>query len=84
MVGKWVVPNHTFSLLVKVCVEIGSVREGEKAHARVVKFGFEANLFGRNSLIHMYSVCGRIGDARMVFDAGPYLDLVSWNTMIDG
>jgi pentatricopeptide repeat protein len=85
MVGKWVVPNHyTFPLLVKVCAEIGSVREGEKTHARVVKFGFEADLFVRNSLIHLYSVCGRIGDARMVFDAGPDLDLVSWNTMIDG
>jgi pentatricopeptide repeat protein len=85
MVGKWVVPNHyAFPLLVKVCAEIGLVREGEKAHARVVKFGFEADLFVRNSLIHMYSVCGRIGDARMVFDAGPDLDLVSWNTMIDG
>ncbi|KAE8055546.1 hypothetical protein FH972_012379 [Carpinus fangiana] len=85
MAGKWVVPNHyAFPLLVKVCAEIGSVREGEKAHARVVKFGFEADLFVRNSLIHMYLVCGRIGDARMVFDAGPDLDLVSWNTMIDG
>ncbi|KAE8075827.1 hypothetical protein FH972_014514 [Carpinus fangiana] len=85
MVGKWVVPNHyTFPLLVKVCAEIGLVREGKKAHARVVKFGFEADLFVRNSLIHMYSVCGRIGDAWIVFDTWPDLDLVSWNTMIDG
>uniref|UniRef100_A0A2N9FGS2 Pentatricopeptide repeat-containing protein n=1 Tax=Fagus sylvatica TaxID=28930 RepID=A0A2N9FGS2_FAGSY len=85
MVGKWVSPNHyTFPLLVKVCADIGSLREGEKAHARVVKFGFESDLFVRNSLIHMYSVCGRIGDARMVFDAGPDWDLVIWNTMIDG
>ncbi len=85
MVGKWVSPNHyTFPLLVKVCADIGSLREGEKAHARVVKFGFESDLFVRNSLIHMYSACGRIGDARMVFDAGPDWDLVSWNTMIDG
>uniref|UniRef100_A0A2N9H8A1 Pentacotripeptide-repeat region of PRORP domain-containing protein n=1 Tax=Fagus sylvatica TaxID=28930 RepID=A0A2N9H8A1_FAGSY len=85
MVGKWVSPNHyTFPLLVKVCADIGSLREGEKAHARVVKFGFESDLFVRNSLIHMYSACGRIGDARMMFDAGPDWDLVSWNTMIDG
>ncbi|KAE8075826.1 hypothetical protein FH972_014513 [Carpinus fangiana] len=99
MVGKWVVPNHyTFPLLVKVCVEIGLVREGKKVHARVVKFGFEADLFVRNSLIHMYSVCGRIGGAWIVFDTGPDMDLVAkglfermpcrdvvlWNCMIDG
>lgn len=85
MVGKWIMPNHyTFPLLLKVCVEIGSVIEGKKTHAQVVKLGIEFDLFVRNSLIRMYSVCGRIGDARMMFDTGPELDLVSWNTMIDG
>ncbi|KAF3431733.1 hypothetical protein FNV43_RR26468 [Rhamnella rubrinervis] len=85
MIGKCVVPNHyTFPLLVKVCVGIGSVREGEKAHDRIVKYGFELDLFVRNSLIHMYSVCGSIWNARIVFDAEPELDLVSWNSMIDG
>ncbi|KAF3449502.1 hypothetical protein FNV43_RR10230 [Rhamnella rubrinervis] len=85
MIGKCVVPNHyTFPLLVKVCVGIGSVREGEKAHDRIVKYGFELDLFVRNSLIHLYSVCGSIWNARMVFDAEPELDLVSWNSMIDG
>ncbi|GMY26665.1 pentatricopeptide repeat-containing protein At4g18840-like [Fagus crenata] len=68
MIGKWVSPNHDNFPLL----------------VKVVKFGFESDLFVRNSLIHLYSVCGRIGDARMVFDAGPDWDLVSWNTMIDG
>ncbi|KAH7514343.1 hypothetical protein FEM48_Zijuj11G0079000 [Ziziphus jujuba var. spinosa] len=85
MIGKFLVPNHyTFPLLVKVCAVIGSVKEGEKAHARIEKFGFGLDLFVRNSLIHMYSVCGSIWNARLVFDAEPELDLVSWNSMIDG
>ena len=85
MVGKYVVPNHyTFPILVKVCGGIGSVREGAKAHSRVVKFGFESDLFVRNSLIHMYSVYGRVLDARVVFNERPELDLVSWNSMIYG
>ena len=85
MVHKCVPPNHyTFPLLVKVCSEIGSIREGEKIHARVLKFGFELDLFVRNSLIHMYSVCGKIGDARAVFDVCSISDLVTWNSMIDG
>ncbi|KAK9266928.1 hypothetical protein L1049_027187 [Liquidambar formosana] len=32
----------------------------------------------------MYSVLGRIGDARLVFDASSEADLVTWNSMIDG
>lgn len=85
MVRKCVAPNHyTFPLLVKVCWEIGSIGDGEKIHARILKFGFELDLFVRNSLIHMYSVCGRIGDARAMFEVCSISDLVTWNSMIDG
>lgn len=85
MVGESVVHNHfTFPILVKACAGIGSVREGGKAHSKVVRFGFGSDLFVRNSLIHMYSVCGSVGDARKVFDEMLELDLVSWNSMIHG
>lgn len=85
MVGKFVLPNnYTFPLLAKVCAEIGSVREGGKTHGRVVKFGFESDLFVQNALIHMYFVFGRIRDARDVFDESPGSDLVTWNSMVDG
>ncbi|KHN21040.1 Pentatricopeptide repeat-containing protein [Glycine soja] len=85
MLARSVPPNHyTFPLLIKVCTDIGSFREGLKGHARIVKFGFGSDLFARNSLIRMYSVFGRIGNARMVFDESCWLDLVSYNSMIDG
>uniref|UniRef100_A0A803PN46 Pentatricopeptide repeat-containing protein n=1 Tax=Cannabis sativa TaxID=3483 RepID=A0A803PN46_CANSA len=83
--GKNVVPNHyTFPILIKACAGLGSLREGEKAHSRIVKLGFELDLFVRNSLIHMYSFNGRVEDARVMFDEGSELDLVSWNSMIYG
>ncbi|XP_010557495.1 PREDICTED: pentatricopeptide repeat-containing protein At3g29230-like [Tarenaya hassleriana] len=85
MVARCLGHNHyTFPLLTKVCAEIGSVKEGEKIHSLVLKYGFESDLYVRNSLIHMYAVCGRVRDARNVFDGGSVLDLVSWNSMIDG
>ncbi|KAJ6327201.1 hypothetical protein OIU78_014139 [Salix suchowensis] len=77
MIAKWVLPNHyTFPLVAKVCADIGSLRGAQKVHALVVKFGFELDLFVRNSFIRCYSVCGRTSDARMVFDNGFVLDLV--------
>ncbi|KAK9076587.1 hypothetical protein SSX86_004921 [Deinandra increscens subsp. villosa] len=85
MVNKLVPANHyTFPLLVKICTELGIVREGEKAHTRVLKEGFELDLYVRNALIHMYAVCGRIKDAQKVFDLSFEADIVTWNSMIDG
>ncbi|XP_016455915.1 pentatricopeptide repeat-containing protein At2g20540-like [Nicotiana tabacum] len=76
--------NYTFPILVKACADLGMVKEGKKIHAHIVKCGFELDLYTRNVLIHMYSVCWRIGDARKVFDLSSDSDLVTWNTMIDG
>lgn len=42
------------------------------------------DVFIRNSAIRFYSVCGRLGDARRVFDESGELDVVSWNSIIDG
>ncbi|XP_057968024.1 pentatricopeptide repeat-containing protein At3g29230-like [Malania oleifera] len=85
MVGKGVLPNHyTFPLVVKISAELGLVWVGEKNHALILKYGLNLDLFVRNSLIHMYSVCGRIGAARVLFDACSQSDLVTWNSMIDG
>lgn len=85
MIAKWIPPNHyTFPLILKLCVDNECKLEGEKGHARVVKFGFLSDLFVRNSLIRMYSVFGRIDDARLIFYESYVLDLVSYNTMIDG
>ncbi|XP_027336839.1 pentatricopeptide repeat-containing protein At3g29230-like [Abrus precatorius] len=85
MLARSVPPNHyTFPLLIKLCTEIGSTLEGQKGHARIIKFGFDSDLFVRNSLIRMYSVFGGIGYARLLFDESCVLDLVSYNSMVDG
>lgn len=85
MLGKSVEPNHySFPVVIKCCVEMGSLTEGEKTHGRTVKLGFESDLFVRNALIHFYSSFRKVGCAWKVFDSGFVLDLVSWASMIDG
>ncbi|MCL7051481.1 hypothetical protein MKW94_002592 [Papaver nudicaule] len=85
MFAKCISPNHyTFPLLVKICAEMGLIQEGEKTHSRILKFGFELDLFVRNSLIHMYSSFRKITDARKLFDASFDSDIVTWNSMIHG
>ncbi|CAO2837942.1 unnamed protein product [Amaranthus hypochondriacus] len=85
LIGGFIVPNHyTFPLIIKLCVELRLAIDGEKVHSLVLKSGFSLDLFVRNSLIHMYSVFGRMGDAEKVFDECSECDLVTWNTMLDG
>ncbi|KAI3909845.1 hypothetical protein MKW92_045655 [Papaver armeniacum] len=87
MFAKCISPNHyTFPLLVKICAEMGRVEQGEKTHSWILKFGFESDLFVRNTLIHMYSSFRRIKDARKLFDDASldHSDIVTWNSMIDG
>ncbi|EEE63472.1 hypothetical protein OsJ_18286 [Oryza sativa Japonica Group] len=37
-----------------------------------------------SSLVDMYAKCGRVRDARMIFEAMPSRNVVSWNAMIGG
>ncbi|MQL74201.1 hypothetical protein Taro_006576 [Colocasia esculenta] len=85
MLRRGVPPNnYTFPLVVKLCADAGSASEGARAHARVVKLGFESDLFVQNSLIHMYSTIGSVRSARRLFDLRAVSDLVTWNSMMDG
>ncbi|KAF8404830.1 hypothetical protein HHK36_009719 [Tetracentron sinense] len=61
-----------------------SARIGHQVHAQAIKMGFEACTSVSNAAITMYSNCGDLGAAHMVFDRLEEKDLVSWNTMITG
>jgi pentatricopeptide repeat protein len=46
--------------------------------------GFQPSLFLANNLVTMYVKCGKLIDARLVFDKMPKRDEVSWSAMISG
>lgn len=85
VLGRCVRMNkYSFPVIVKACGAVRDVVEGEKVHCRSLKVGYGGAVYVRNALIQMYSVCGRMRDARGVFDGGRGSDLVTWNTMIGG
>lgn len=72
------------------CGRIGRGREGRSVHGYLVrnfagkeKEGEGVLIFG-TALVDMYGKCGRIGDARRVFDGLKGRNLVCWNAMILG
>lgn len=57
---------------------------GQHLHCHIFKFGFESNIFIRNSLISLYTKFGTINDAESMFVSGFQSDRVSCNIMLAG
>ncbi|PKU67170.1 pentatricopeptide repeat-containing protein At2g39620 isoform X1 [Dendrobium catenatum] len=63
---------------------LSSLRDGLALHSISIQTGFESHVVVGNSLIDMYSKCGRLDVARDLFDQMEYRDIVSWNVMLGG
>ncbi|XP_024536100.1 pentatricopeptide repeat-containing protein At4g39530-like [Selaginella moellendorffii] len=70
--------------ILKVVVKFRSLERGMEIHSRAVTSGCEFLGFVMNSLVDMYSKCGSLLDARMVFDRMAWRTVVSWNSLILG
>ncbi|XP_030489013.2 pentatricopeptide repeat-containing protein At3g49740 [Cannabis sativa] len=57
-------------------------RIAHQLHAEAIKLGFEAHPAVSNAAINMYSCCGDLNAAHMVFQRLANKDIVSWNSMI--
>ncbi|CAH2036786.1 unnamed protein product [Thlaspi arvense] len=80
-----VVPNEvTIMSAVSACSCLKVLNLGSEVHSIAVKMGFMDDLLVGNSLVDMYSKCGKLEDARKVFDSVKNKDVYTWNSMITG
>ncbi|XP_062163320.1 putative pentatricopeptide repeat-containing protein At3g15130 [Alnus glutinosa] len=78
-------PNEfTFSTNLKASWILGIPENGMQIHSVCTKTGFQWVPAVANSIIDMYSRCGRISDAAQMFDSMPVRNLITWNAMIAG
>lgn len=66
------------------CAKTLNFHLGLQIHARLIRDGYEGNLFLSSALIDLYAKCGAVMDARRVFDGIKMHDQVSWTSMISG
>ncbi|KAK4799838.1 hypothetical protein SAY86_025203 [Trapa natans] len=81
--GVWL-DRFSFPPALKAAAKVRGYGEGMEIHGLAAKFGFDSNPFVQTGLVGMYTACGRIMDAHLVFDRMSHRDIVAWNTMIDG
>ncbi|KAG9443037.1 hypothetical protein H6P81_018891 [Aristolochia fimbriata] len=74
--------KFTYACVLSACAHSGDQKTGKIIHGLIVVGGFGFQSFLANSLIDMYSKCGKIDQARFLFDSMGELDTISWNSMI--
>ncbi|KAJ0724347.1 putative tetratricopeptide-like helical domain superfamily, DYW domain-containing protein [Helianthus annuus] len=76
--------DHIFPSATKAAAILSSYDVGRCVHCYAVKIAYDSDVFVASSVVDMYAKCGRIGDARKVFDEMPVRNVVSWSGMIYG
>ncbi|KGN62675.1 pentatricopeptide repeat-containing protein At1g25360 [Cucumis sativus] len=76
-------PNdYAFAGAITACSVLGALENGRQLHAQIVHLGHDSTLSVGNAMITMYARCGIVEAARTMFLTMPFVDPVSWNSMI--
>ncbi|XP_019053204.1 PREDICTED: pentatricopeptide repeat-containing protein At4g14820 [Nelumbo nucifera] len=78
------VDRFSFPPLLKASARVATLSEGMEIHGLASKLGFDSDPFVQTGLVRVYSACGRIFEARFLFDKMLHRDIVTWSVMIDG
>ncbi|KAL8499712.1 hypothetical protein ACS0TY_019617 [Phlomoides rotata] len=85
MQASGVKPNSaTVASLLRACSGLSLLKNGKEAHCLSVRNGYNEDAFVCTALIDMYSKCGDLESAYIVFQKAESKTLASWNSMIMG
>ncbi|KAG6529547.1 hypothetical protein ZIOFF_011755 [Zingiber officinale] len=78
-------PNEiTMVNLLSACASLGALDLGREVHRTLARKRMQMNVILATALVDMYSKCGGINDACLVYVKAPNKDVVLWNAMIAG
>lgn len=76
-------PNeYTFAAIISGVANLARIEWGEQLHGHVLRIGLVYCLSVANSIMTMYSKCGLLTSASMVFHGMDIRDIVTWSTII--
>ncbi|CAH8316991.1 unnamed protein product [Eruca vesicaria subsp. sativa] len=75
--------QFSFTPILKAASKVSALFEGMEIHGLAFKTATLSDPFVKTAVMDMYACCGRIVEARKVFDEMSHRDVVTWNTMIE-
>ncbi|ESQ56087.1 hypothetical protein EUTSA_v10027503mg [Eutrema salsugineum] len=75
--------QFSFPPILKAASKVSALLEGLELHGVALKMATLSDPFVQTGLMDMYGSCGRIVEARNMFDEMSQRDVVTWNTMIE-
>ncbi|CAM8924057.1 unnamed protein product [Rhodiola kirilowii] len=79
------VPNcFTYPVVLRSCIKISTLKEGEQVYSDLTKMGFKSNSYVGTTLIDMYSKWKLTKYAHKVFTEMLEKNVVAWTSMIRG
>ncbi|CAK9154434.1 unnamed protein product [Ilex paraguariensis] len=72
----------TLASIVSASADTSDIQLGKKGHCYCIRNNLETDVVVASTIVDMYANCGRIADARLVFDSTMHKDLVLWNTLL--
>ncbi|KAL5722770.1 hypothetical protein ACHQM5_006246 [Ranunculus cassubicifolius] len=76
--------NYTYPSVLTVCRALGEIIVGRGVHGRVIKCGFEEDVFVGTAIVDLYTKCGDLEDAVEGFSRMVVRNVVSWTAIISG
>lgn len=74
----------TFASIIGACAQLSAFEVGQQVQGQLMKTKYFTDIKIGSALVDMYSKCGRIEDARCIFDRMLVRNVFTWTSMIDG
>ncbi|KAK8938677.1 Pentatricopeptide repeat-containing protein [Platanthera zijinensis] len=76
--------SFTLVSVIPALASISLPRRAKWMHGFSIRIYLDGNIFVRTALIDLYSKCGALKSARLLFDLAGERHVTTWNAMIDG